>query len=404
MGLSTDETRRGWPGWGGPTQDFQLPTKGLADIWTSMGPTTVWRRDLGAGYSAVVVAGGKLFTLYREGDQDVVVALRAEDGVEEWSRRYEAPAHDGNVLQFGTGPNATPLILGDRLITLSYSGLLHCMAIEDGEILWSHDLVPDLGATVLDFGFSASPIEHDGNVIVLVGGAQMAVAAFDPVDGSVVWASEPGSVSYASPAVIDVDGQEQLVYFSADEIIGVDASDGARLWSHPSVNQWKNNSTAPVWGEDNLLWVATQPDGGTRVLRLALADDGLTQVTELWANRQVSIHYWNSIRIDDTFYASIGNNGSILAAIDAETGEILWKERGFSQANFVHIGDKTLFLDQHGNLALVRLGRDGLKILSRATISDEKTWTAPTLVGTRLYVRDTGALQVFELAATNGPP
>lgn len=393
----------GWPAWGGPTHNFHVPTHGLAASWPATGPGPVWKRDLGPGYSAVVAADGRLFTLYRDGNQDVVVALRAEDGNELWNRRYDAPTLDGSVLQFGSGPNGTPLVVGDRLVTLSYSGKLHCLSVEDGTILWSHDLVPEFEATVLEFGHSASPIEHDGKIIVLVGGEQMAVVALDPTDGSLVWSSDPGTVSYATPLVIDVDGQQQLVYFSADEIIGLDVADGRRLWSHTAVNQWKNNATTPVWGDDNLLWVATQPDGGTRMLRLSQSGDGSTNVEELWADKKISIHYWNSIRIDDTVYASIGNNGSLLTAVDAATGKVLWKERGFSQANFVHTGDMTLVLDQHGNLALVRLRRTGLEVLSRATISDEKTWTVPTLVGTRLYIRDATSLQVFELASTDTP-
>ena len=397
------DSQRGWPAWGGPTHDFHVPTHGLAATWPATGPRSVWKRDLGPGYSAVVVAAGRLFTIYRDGDQDVVVALRAEDGSELWSRRYDAPTHDGSVLQFGSGPNGTPLVVGNRLITLSYSGKLHCLSVEDGTILWSHDLVPEFDATVLDFGHSASPIVHDGKIIVLVGGEQMAVAALDPADGSLIWSSAPGTVSYASPLVIDVDGQQQLVYFSADEIIGLNVADGSHLWSHTPVNQWKNNATTPVWGNDNQLWVATHPDGGTRMLHLSRAADESVNVEELWANKQISIHYWNSIRIDDTVYASIGSNGSMLTAVDAVTGEVLWKERGFSQANFIHTGEMTLVLDQHGNLALVRLQRDGLEVLSRATISDEKTWTVPTLVGTRLYVRDAASLQVFELASTDTP-
>jgi outer membrane protein assembly factor BamB len=240
-------------------------------------------------------------------------------------------------------------------------------------------------------------VPHDGNVIVLVGGPQ-AVVAFRPEDGSVAWRSGPGSVSYASPLVIDVDGQQQLVYFSADEVIGLDASDGTRLWSHTCVNEYSNNATNAIWGEDNLLWVATQLDGGARALRLDRAD-GATRVEEVWFSNKVSIHFWNSIRLGDTVYASIGSQASILAGIDVRSGEIRWRTRGFKQANLVQAGDKTVLLDEEGTLALVRLSPDGLEVLARTRLSEGQTWTVPSLVGTTLYFRDKETILALDLAA-----
>ena len=50
-----------------------------------------------------------------------------------------------------------------------------------------------LTRAVLDeYGYSGSPLAFDGRVIVLVGGDDHGVVAFDPADGSTVWESEPG--------------------------------------------------------------------------------------------------------------------------------------------------------------------------------------------------------------------
>ena len=44
--------------------------------WTApgIGPAEIWRRDLGPGYSAIVVEGGRLFTMYRDGNDEIVAA------------------------------------------------------------------------------------------------------------------------------------------------------------------------------------------------------------------------------------------------------------------------------------------------------------------------------------------
>ncbi len=403
---STAPTRAGgsgsWPRWGGPDGDFKVEARGLASHWPLTGPPTIWARGLGAGYSAIAAANEALYTMYRNGDDEVVVALDAGDGTTLWEHRYPAPTREGNQIQFGKGPNSTPLVVGDRLVTLGYTGVLRCVDRRSGQLAWSHELVPEFGGQVLDFGYAASPIAQDGHVIVLVGGDRHGVIAFDPHDGTVVWASPPTSVSYATPVVIDLQGQKQIVYFTADEIVGLQATDGTRVWSFPVVNEYRNNATDPIWSADGVLWVASQLDGGTRALRLT-RDGAQTTVEELWRSDRLSIHFWNALRLGDTVYASIGSNASILAAVNMADGEIRWRERGFVQANLVHAGDRTILLDSEGQLALVRLSPEGLTILSQAQITDRKTWIPPTLVGTRLFVRDDRSIRALELKAETQP-
>jgi len=387
-----------WPGFGGPTGNFRVETSGLGDRWPADGPVETWSHPLGAGYSTISVYGDLLYVTSRDGDRDVVQARKASDGSVVWERRYEASAREGHAVDLGTGPNASPRIHEQWVFTLSYSGALHAFDRKSGEPVWSRDLMDDFGAELLDFGFSASPIVHDGKLIVLVGGEQQGALALDPGTGSVIWRGSPSSVSYSTPIVIDVDGQEQLVYFSADQVIGLDVTDGTRLWGFPVINQFRNNATGALWGDSNLLWVPTQLDGGTRVLRLTRSDEE-THIEEVWSSNKMSVHFWNTLRLGDTVFASIGGNGSIVAAIDLNDGEVLWRQRGFEKVNFVHAGDKTILLDAEGKLALARLSLDGVEILSEAKIADENTWSAPTLVGTTLYYRDQSSIRAFDLGA-----
>ena len=387
-----------WPQWGGLRGDFNVKADGLAESWPVGGPPELWKRPLGDGFSGIVTDSGELFTAYRDGSDEVVVAMSADEGQTIWEHRYPARARSGNVVQFGEGPNATPLLLADRVVTLGYTGVLNCLSRKTGEVLWSYDLVDDLEGDVLDFGYAASPILHDGNVIVLVGGKRHGVVAFDPSDGSIAWAGPPTSVSYATPIVIDVGDQVQLLYFSADEIIGLEADTGRKLWSFPVVNQYRNNATGPLWGNDGLLWVATQLDGGTRGLRLTHTGDE-TRVEKVWSNNKISIHFWNALRIGDHIFASIGSNASVFAAVDLRTGEILWRRRGFEQANLVHAGERTILLDAKGHLALADLSAEGMTVRSEARIAEGPTWTVPTLSGTTLYVRDKQTIRALDLGA-----
>ena len=58
-----------------------------------------------------------------------------------------------------------------------------------------------------------------------------------------------------------------------------------------------------------------------------------------------------------------------------------------------------IILDEDGDLALARMSPDGMTVLARATLFETVSWTAPTLVGTTLYVRDREQVVALDLGA-----
>ncbi len=380
-----------WPGYGGPNGDFSVAVDLVP--WLDSGPRKLWDQPLGAGYSGIVADDRQLFTHYRDEDDEVVVALDPETGARTWEHRYRAPARRENLVQFGRGPHATPLLLADRVVTLGYAGDLRALDRVSGDLLWDHQLVEDFGGLVTRWGFSASPIEHDGLVVVLVGGPQGAMA-LDPENGAVRWKSEPGTVSYTTPRVLDVGSRQELVFFAKDALRSVDPRDGRTLWSHSVVNGYENHASNLLWDGAETLWVASQQDAAGRVLRLGES----RPPEESWRNSRVRLHHWNAVLIENTVYGSLGDSTQIFSAVDLASGEILWRDRRFGLVNPVHTSQGTLLLGAEGELLLVRLSRDGVELLAQASIADERSWTAPTLVGSRLYVRDVARIRAFDLS------
>ncbi len=398
-GCATATVDHNWPAWGGPHGDFTVNAPRLSNGWPADGPPKIWSRALGAGYATIVCEDNTLYTMYRDGDNDTVIALDPDTGNTIWDYSYESKPYEGVKLrlEFGTGPNATPLILDDRLVTISFSARMHCLDRATGKLLWSHDLVHEFGGKVQEFGYATSPILHDGNIIALVGGEQHGVMAFNPDDGSVVWASGPHDISYSTPLVIDVQGLQQIVFFTSEEVVGIAADDGRFLWRSPCVNEYKNNAAPLIYKQDDrLLWVTTQMDGGTRVLRLTREGDGVS-TEQVWFNDKIKIFHWNAVRRGDTVFASIGSQVTFLSAIDIRTGEILWRERGFHKANGLLADGKWIFLDENGTLAMARPTRDGLDLRASTPLTSKVSWTAPTLVGTTLYVRDKEQIIALDL-------
>ncbi|HZS04454.1 MAG TPA: PQQ-binding-like beta-propeller repeat protein [Blastocatellia bacterium] len=386
-----------WPQLGGPNRNFMPDAKGLAASWPAGGPKRLWSRDLGAGHSQVIVDQGRLYTMYSRGDQEFVIALDAATGKTVWEHSYAA-SRQGLDLEYGEGPHATPLLVGNLLYTVGVDAKLHALDKQTGKVLWSHDLWKEFNGSLQDRGYSCSPLAYKNTVILTVGGPGQALMAFDQKTGAVVWKKQDFELSPSSPTIINVDGQEQLLTFLGDHVVGMNPTNGELLWSHPHKCDWGLNITIPVWGPDNLLFCSSAYSGGSRVLQLSQAG-GKTTVKELWAGRRMRVHHGTIIRLGDLAIGSSGDFGPApLTAVDVRTGNVVWQDRSFPKSTFVYADGKLILLDEDGNLALATLSPQGMKVISKASVLTSKAWTAPTLAGTKLYVRDRKMMMAFDLS------
>ena len=205
----------------------------------------------------------------------------------------------------------------------------------------------------------------------------------------------------ASPILIDVDGQTQLVVFGGDIITGMDPANGRVLWSHPHKTDWGLNISTPVWSAgDHLLFVSSAYGTGSRALELR-QKEGKTAVVEKWASRRMRVHIGTVIRIGDYVYGSSGDFGpAVISAVDMKTGAIAWQDRSFSRAQLLYADGKLVVLDEDGTLGLATVSPHGLTVLARANVLTNLAWTPPTLVGTSLYVRDRKTMAAFDLGGT----
>jgi outer membrane protein assembly factor BamB len=387
-----------WPQWGGPNRNFKVAAHGIKENWPAGGPKRLWSRPLGEGHSAILAEQGRLYTMYSSGNREVIISLDAETGKTVWEFPYEANT-SGLDLSAGKGPHSTPLIAGNLIYAVGVKGTMHALDKNNGRMVWKRDLWSELGGYFDGRGYSPSPVAYRNTVIVPVGGRSgQCLMAFDLRTGAVVWKNINFTPAPASPIIINVGGQDQIVHCGHNEIYGSDATNGALLWSHSAKTDFGVSISTPVWDpSDRLLFLSSAYGTGSRVIRLTRGGDQTT-ATQVWVSNRVKIHFGNAVRVGDLVYGSSSVSGpAFFSAINVKDGKVAWQYRALTRASFLYADNKFVILDEDGELAIASPGQRGLQIHAKAPVMKQVAWTVPTLSGTRLYLRDRGTIMALDL-------
>jgi outer membrane protein assembly factor BamB len=227
--------QRAWSGWRGDNRDAMVDK--LPESLPGK-PSYRWSFDTSAD-SLSGIAATKQFVLVFGRDEldakDVLSCLNAEDGSVAWKYDYVAlppkgaEVRDGR-LDYGNSPRATPLIVGDQVIIQGAFGDLNCLKLQTGELLWSLNFVLDFDATIPTWGWSSSPLHHDGLIYVQPGAEASSLVAIRLKDGEVEWEAEGSQGTYTSPIFATLGGKQQIVTTDINFWSGFDAKTGTRLW------------------------------------------------------------------------------------------------------------------------------------------------------------------------------
>jgi len=402
IGASSLGAADAWTQWAGPNGDFTCDSGPLALAWAESGPEEIWSRPLGGGHSTILFEDEVLFTMYREGDRDVVLAASAETGETIWRPAYDAPPKPGMLDDYGSGPHSTPLISGDRLFTIGSMAHLNCFDKVSAKVLWSKDLHEELEVSTMLRGYGSSPVAYRDMVIVNIGSGRDAkepsgLAALKQDSGDVVWKSERYIPGYPTPILVSFKGQDMLIDCLGLSRFALDPATGKTLWNTSVSRQSGSIITSPLWVPPDKVLFSAGHGGGTRLYRIMSNDEGFDAV-QLWHFNKMRIMHANAIRIEDHLFGSSGDLGSAyLMAVDLEDGTLKWRERGFSKSTLLLADGKLIILDEEGHLALATATPDKLEVHAKAEVLEKYSWSAPTLVGTRLYLRDYKTMKCLDL-------
>lgn len=390
-------TETDWPQFLGPQRNGVSPDTQLIAFWPPAGPPGVWQRPVGAGYSGPVVAGGRLILFHRTGDEEVVEALDAQTGRGQWRFGYPTTFQD-RLLRMDAGPRSTPVIDAGRVYTLGAEGKLHCLELDTGRSVWSHDLLAEYHPPESFFGVGTAPLVEGRLVLVNVGAKGAGIVAFDKETGKEAWRATSDEASYSSPIAATVDGQRCAFFFTRAGLVVLDPPTGRVRYARP----WRSrmnasvNAATPLFVDGQLFLSASY---GTGAILLRVGKD---RADEVWKGDGImSNHYATCVYQDGCLYGFDGRQEqrARLRCIDWQTGRVCWTQEGFGCGWIILAQGRLYILSEDGDLVVVEATPEGYRERARARVLGRPCRAPIALASGRLYARDRGRLACWDLHA-----
>lgn len=364
---------------------------GLLKSWPEEGPRLLWSyEELGAGFSSPVVVNNTLYISGAEESTGYVYAL-TNDGKLMWKSAYGP-----EFTESYPGSRSTPVVMGELLYQFSGMGVVTCMEAATGKVKWTKDVVKSYGGRVLQWGYTETFVAEGSRLYVTVGGPDHSLIALDRFTGDLVWTVKAGGdlSAYCTPLLVKIPGRTLLVTHLESHIIGVDASSGKLLWTHPHPNQWSVHSNTPIYHDGAVFCFSGYGQGG---VKLKLSADG-SAITPEWVSKQMDNRIGGAVLVNGTIYGS-GDFSRCWLAVDWKTGEVKYEYKGLANGTVIYADGMLYGYTDRGDLFMARADPSEFAIASRTRITkgSAQHWAHLVIDKGRLLVRRGNALLAYQI-------
>jgi outer membrane protein assembly factor BamB len=402
-----------WPAFRGPTGDGMSDAKNPPTAWSDS-KNVLWKTPVhGKGWSSPVVADGKVWVTtadeIRRTEQvkvptkggknigpvkhvsffAVCVDLASGKVVHDVKLAEEddpAFAHDTNSYA-----SPTPALDGGKVYAHFGSHGTWCLDAATGKVLWERkDLECDHFR-----GPASSPVVYEGWVFLIFDGFdQQYVVALDKNTGRTVWrqdrriryGTDNGDYkkAYATPRVLTVDGQAQVVCPSAEATIAYDPKTGAELWRfHHLKKNTMNVAAPPVAGHGLTFLVSGHP---AQLMALKSGVTGTPGKDAVVWETDKGVPTRPSLLLVNDLLFMVSDQG-VVSCLDAKTGKQRWQERlnGQYTASPVTAAGLIYLCNEAGKTTVIRASAE-YEVVATNDL-DAGCMASPALVGDTLLLR-----------------
>ena len=389
-----------WPQFRGPEGTGHSASTDLPLTWAE-GKNVKWKTAVhGRAWSSPVILGNQVWmtTATPDGRELFAVALDRDSGKIVFDLKLFDVSTPQYAHPFNTYASPTPVIEPGRVYVTFGSPGTAAIDTKTGKVIWERR----------DFecnhfrGAGSSPILFGDLLLMHFDGSDhQFVVALDKHTGKTVWRT-PRSIDFqdlgpdgkpkadgdfrkgfATPQIVMVEGRPVMVSVGSKAVYGYDPLTGKELWrviergSHSA-------SSRPVAGH-GFVFV---PMGFDQAQLLAIRPDGQGDVAAshvAWRFGKGAPSKPSILLVGDVIY--MVNDGGIVGAVEAKTGEMLWRGRvdGTYSASPLSANGRLYLFNEDGKTTVLEAGRE-LKVLAENFLEDG-FMSSPAVDGRALYLR-----------------
>jgi outer membrane protein assembly factor BamB len=262
-------------------------------------------------------------------------------------------------------------------------------------VIWGVSFEKDFGVTFVGSKANEGTASRRGNdgsgvidgdrIFLPVGSSRGAsLVCFDKRTGKIIWKSQDDEAAYSSLMIATLAGVKQVVYFSADALMGIGADNGKLLWRVPLKTNAKRHAATPIVFGDSVI--VNSHSIGLVSVRITKEGNDL-KASPGWENKEMKINVSTPVLVDHFLYSQ--GAGKNFVCVDAADGKLMWSKDGFGEKYdaVIALGKTLLVQTDRGELVMLAANSGNCTELGRAQVCG-KTWSHPAYADGNLYVRE----------------
>jgi outer membrane protein assembly factor BamB len=378
---------KSWPQWRGPNASGHAPKAGYPKSWSSQ-KNIVWKASLpGRGHSSPVHDGNNIWVTTAletpASEKEKEARLKENKGLPTVTvlskvslRALKIDPTSGEILKdievfekvqpqwvhkLNSYASPSPNIKEGKLYLHFGAYGNACIESKSGNIIWKND---EKNLWVMhENGPGSSPIVWKNLMIFhLDGSDRQSIVALYKDNGKIAWQTErTGEMkenpqlqkSYSTPIIETFNGKPILISCAADWVYGYNPENGNELWKMKYGILGFSNVARPVVGHGMFYLSTCFMKSEVHAYQL----EGLTEPKLVWKMTKGAPRIPSPILIGQQLY--VVNDGGILSVVNAQTGELNWRERldGEFSASPTYANGLLYLADRAGKTTVIRPGK-----------------------------------------------
>ncbi|MGD0897722.1 MAG: PQQ-binding-like beta-propeller repeat protein [Thermoguttaceae bacterium] len=376
-----------WSRFRGPNGSGESEAAGIPTTWADR--DYLWRVKLaGQGHSSPVVWANRVYITAADAEDasQLVYCLDSASGTLVWRKQFPSKRRPKNPLN--SFASSTPAVDAERIYVTwatDQQYVLVALRREDGQEEWRRDF----GPLVAEHGFGASPIVY-GDLVIVPNDqdGESRVTAVECATGKTRWATQRRSrkAGYSTPIVYTPPGgQAEIILTSwADGLSSLDPRTGAVRWELDVLTHRTVGSPVIAGG---LVFAACGEGGGGKKMVAVRPGDPDKKVEAKVAYEVEGKLPYVVTPVARGNLLFLWSDQGIVTCLDALTGKRLWQERvpGKFFGSPVRAGERLYCISSTGT-AVVLAATDQYRLLGQVDLG-EPSQSTPAIAGGVMYLR-----------------